>query len=165
MPETVYIGLGSNLGVPEDNLRLALGHLGDLAGVENVTPSCFYKTPPFGITDQPEFVNAVARADTTLLPQQLLTALLLIEHEMGRVRTEKWGPRIIDLDILLFGNRVMDEPGLTIPHPGIPDREFVLAPMVDLAPDCLHPTRNATMRELLNQLGGATTARPIESER
>ena len=164
MPETVYIGLGSNLGAPEDNLRAALERLAQVEGVERIDVSPFYRTAPFGITDQPEFVNAVARLSTTLEPRALLDTLLEIEKEMGRVRKQKWGPRLIDLDILLFGGRVIEEPGLTVPHPGIAERGFVLAPLADLAADLPHPILKQSVRQLYDALGTSTDTRRIESE-
>lgn len=164
MSDTVYIGLGSNLGEPEDNLRAALEHLERVDGVDRIEVSPFYRTAPFGITDQPEFVNAVARFTTILEPRRLLDTLLEIEKQMGRVRKEKWGPRLIDIDILLLGNRVIEEPGLTVPHPGIAAREFVLAPLADLAPDLLHPTLRQTVKKLHEQLGTSSGTQRIESE-
>lgn len=164
MPETVYIGLGSNLGAPEDNLRAALERLAQVEGVERIDVSPFYRTAPFGIADQPEFVNAVARLSTTLEPRALLDTLLGIEKEMGRVRKQKWGPRLIDLDILLFGGRVIEEPGLTVPHPGIAERGFVLAPLADLAADLPHPILKQSVRQLYDALGTSTDTRRIESE-
>ncbi|MCA9482879.1 MAG: 2-amino-4-hydroxy-6-hydroxymethyldihydropteridine diphosphokinase [Nitrospina sp.] len=164
MPETVYIGLGSNLGAPEDNLRAALERLAQVEGVERIAVSPFYRTAPFGITDQPEFINAVARLSTTLEPRALLDTLLEIEKEMGRVRKQKWGPRLIDLDILLFGGRVIEEPGLTVPHPGIAERGFVLAPLADLAADLPHPTLKQNVKQLYDALGASTDTRRIESE-
>lgn len=164
MSDTVYIGLGSNLGEPEDNLRAALEHLERVDGVDRIEVSPFYRTAPFGITDQPEFVNAVARFTTILEPRRLLDTLLEIEKQMGRVRKEKWGPRLIDIDILLLGNRVIEEPGLTVPHPGIAAREFVLAPLADLAPDLVHPTLRQTVKKLHEQLGTSSGTQRIESE-
>jgi 2-amino-4-hydroxy-6-hydroxymethyldihydropteridine diphosphokinase len=128
-----YIGLGANLGDREGNLRVALERLADLGSLR---VSSFRETDPVGVTDQPRFVNAVAELETVLGARELLEKLLEIERQLGRDRgsEERWGPRTIDLDLLLFGNEVIDEPGLSVPHPRLAERRFVLEPLHELDP-------------------------------
>jgi 2-amino-4-hydroxy-6-hydroxymethyldihydropteridine diphosphokinase len=136
MSERVFIGLGTNLG--EDlprNLRNALAAIGTLPGTEVVRISSFLTTEPWGATDQPRFLNAVAEIRTQLEPLPLLQALKQLESELGRVPTFQWGPRAIDFDIILYGERVVDVPGLRIPHPRYREREFVMAPLREIAPE------------------------------
>lgn len=134
--ERVFIGLGTNLG--EDlgrNLRKALEALGTLPGTEVVRVSSFLSTEPWGATDQPRFLNAVAEIRTQLEPLPLLEALKQLESELGRVPTYRWGPRAIDFDIILYGERVVDVPELHIPHPRYREREFVMQPLREIAPE------------------------------
>jgi 2-amino-4-hydroxy-6-hydroxymethyldihydropteridine diphosphokinase len=133
-----YIGLGSNLGDREETLRDALARLAELG---EVRVSCFHETDPVGVTDQPKFVNAVAELSTQLAPRDLLDALLAIERELGRDRSreQRWGPRTLDLDLLLYGGEMIDEPGLTVPHPRLADRRFVLEPLHELVPGLVLP--------------------------
>ena len=131
----VFISMGGNIGDPSITIDDTLAHLSMQQGVEVVTRSPFYKTPPWGKTDQAEFVNACACLKTTLTPQELLHTLLSVEIRMGRVRGEKWGPRIIDLDILTYADQVVRERNLIIPHPLIAKRAFVLVPLRDIAPN------------------------------
>jgi 2-amino-4-hydroxy-6-hydroxymethyldihydropteridine diphosphokinase len=128
-----YIGLGSNLGDRKGTLRDALARLAELG---KVRVSSFRETDPVGVTDQPKFVNAVAELSTQLAPRDLLDALLAIERELGRDRSreQRWGPRTLDLDLLLYGGEMIDEPGLTVPHPRLADRRFVLEPLHELVP-------------------------------
>lgn len=138
MPEPVpaYIGLGSNLSDPIAQLRAALAALGRLPSSRLVAVSRMYRNPPMGPADQPDYVNAVARLDTELSPRALLEALLGIEQAQGRVRDgERWGPRTLDLDLLVYGRSRLEEPGLTVPHPGLPARGFVLYPLREIAPE------------------------------
>ncbi len=165
MPETIFIGLGSNLNQPAENIRAAFGALSELEGMHSPLISPLYKTPPFGVKDQPDFVNAVAQFQTTLDPLPILNSLLGIEKKMGRVRKEKWGPRLIDLDLLFYGRHVINEEGLTVPHPGIAEREFVLIPMRDVAPDWIHPLLSKSIWDLAAQLDGALSIDRIESDR
>jgi len=133
--QIAYIGLGSNLSGPEIQLQRALLALERLPQSRLLRSSRFYRTPPWGEIAQPEFVNAVAEIETLLAPRVLLDALLAIEHEFGRLRTEqRWGPRIIDLDLLSYADCVMVEPGLQLPHPRMQERAFVLLPLAELAP-------------------------------
>lgn len=135
MMERVYIGLGSNLAEPLEQLRGALAALAALPCSQLVATSSFYASDPLGPPDQPRYVNAVAALDTTLAPLALLDALQAIELHQGRERkAERWGPRTLDLDILLFGDHVLDEPRLTVPHYHMHARAFVLYPLAELAP-------------------------------
>ncbi len=164
MPETVIIGLGSNLSQPARNVQTAFATLCALDGVETPLLSHLYLTPPFGIQDQPEFVNAVAKLQTNMDPRAVLDALLLIEEKMGRVRKEKWGPRLIDLDLLFFGDQIIDEEGLEIPHPGIQERDFVLVPLLDIAPEWRHPILGKSIRDLASALPDTASVVKIESD-
>jgi 2-amino-4-hydroxy-6-hydroxymethyldihydropteridine diphosphokinase len=132
---TAFLGLGSNLGHREANIREALYRLSERHEIRPIKVSSLYETGPIGCTDQPDFINAVAEIETDLLPLDLLRAVLDIEKEMGRVRTVQWGPRVIDIDVLLYDNTVMDVPGLTLPHPRMLHRAFVIAPLAEIAPD------------------------------
>jgi 2-amino-4-hydroxy-6-hydroxymethyldihydropteridine diphosphokinase len=130
----VYIGLGGNLGDPIVTLRGALARIARLEGVEVDAVSSAYESAPVGLTDQPPFVNAAARALTELPLRNLLAGLLAVEQELGRVRSVRYGPRTCDLDILLAGVEVADEPGLSVPHPRLAERRFALEPLVELDP-------------------------------
>lgn len=133
----VYLGLGSNIGDRAANLRTALGSLEPLSRVDAV--SSLYESRPLGPQDQPPYYNAVCRIATGLRPAALLRYLKSIEWEIGRRPGPRWGPRPIDLDILLFGAEVVEEPDLVIPHPGLTERAFVLIPLTEIAPDVPHP--------------------------
>jgi 2-amino-4-hydroxy-6-hydroxymethyldihydropteridine diphosphokinase len=136
-----YVALGANLGDPASTLRAAFGALANLPESRIVRCSSLYRTAPVGIVDQPEFVNAVARLETTLAPESLLDALLDIERRFGRQRAEKNGPRTLDLDLLLYDHRVLELPRLTLPHPRLHLRAFVLLPLAEIAPDLHLPGR------------------------
>ncbi|NMZ71272.1 2-amino-4-hydroxy-6-hydroxymethyldihydropteridine diphosphokinase [Pseudomonas peli] len=149
MMERVYIGLGSNLATPIEQLRSALAALAALPQTDLIAQSSFYSSDPLGPADQPRYVNAVAALDTELSPLALLDALQTIELEQGRTRkAERWGPRTLDLDILLFGERLLDEPRLTVPHYHMHARAFVLYPLAEIAPDLKLPDGRALI-ELL----------------
>jgi len=152
-----YIGLGSNLGDREGQIRAALEAIADLPDTDLVRVSSLYDTEPAGEVDQPNFLNAAALVDTELEPRQLLWNLLLIEKRLGRVRTQPWGPRTIDLDLLLYGDEIVEEDDLRVPHPEIIRRSFVLVPLVELDPRLVHPGTGETMAAHLNRLG----ARPL----
>ena len=145
---TAYVALGSNLGDKEANLCKALELLEE-RGVEVVKTSSFICTEPYGVTDQPQFLNGVCEVRTSLEPLELLHTLLDIEQEMGRVRLRHWGERNIDLDLLLYEDVVMDTPQLKLPHPDMQNRDFVLLPLAEIAPELVHPTLQKTISELV----------------
>jgi 2-amino-4-hydroxy-6-hydroxymethyldihydropteridine diphosphokinase len=147
----VFVGLGSNLGDRELNLRQALERLEEVGPVR---ASSFRETDPVGVTDQPKFLNAAAELATDLSPRELLERLLEIERELGRDRAieRRWGPRVIDLDLLLFGEEAIDEPGLTVPHPRLADRRFVLEPLCELNEDLALPDGTRVRDLLASQL-------------
>lgn len=146
-----YIALGSNLGDKEKNLRRALLLLTQ-QGVEVVRVSSFISTEPYGVTDQPQFLNAVACVRTSLAPLALLDVLLATELAMGRVRLRHWGERNIDLDLLLYEDVVLDTPRLRLPHPDMQNRDFVLLPLAEIAPELKHPMLQKTIYELKENL-------------
>lgn len=154
--ETVYIGMGANIagpaGSPEATLAAAAARLGRLGRIR--ARSSLYSTAPVGFADQPRFLNAVVALETELQPRELLVALAAIEREFGRDRkAEVWnGPRALDLDILLYGSRQVNEPDLEIPHPRLSERAFVLAPLAEIAPDATDPRSGRTAGELLAAL-------------
>ena len=146
--KTVYIGLGSNLGDRVENLLLARERIAS-PHVRLTRASSIYETAPREVLDQPWFLNQVVAAETTLFPRQLLARLLRIEREMGRQRTTSKGPRVIDLDILLFGDAVIHAAGLEVPHPRMAERRFVLEPLAELTPGLVPPRCRQTVREML----------------
>lgn len=149
----VYIGIGSNLGDRLSNCRQAIQAIGREKGNKIVACSSFYLTEPVGIKDQNWFVNAVIAVETTLSPYQLIDFLRNVEKKMGRKRKkERWGPRIIDLDILFYENLICQEKNLQVPHPEIAKRKFVLLPLKDIAPHLVHPILGKTVSELLDEL-------------
>ncbi|MHB8158258.1 MAG: 2-amino-4-hydroxy-6-hydroxymethyldihydropteridine diphosphokinase [Desulfocucumaceae bacterium] len=140
MAEKIYVGIGSNIGDRESNIKEALELLlKDAAAVSSLEVAPLYSTEPVGYADQDWFLNTVASFETALDPQQLLGVLMGIENKMGRVRTIRWGPRVIDLDILLYGDSYINCPDLQIPHPRMEERAFVVVPLADLSPDLLLP--------------------------
>jgi 2-amino-4-hydroxy-6-hydroxymethyldihydropteridine diphosphokinase len=160
---TVYLSLGSNLGDREKHLRDALAQIGSLGRLSAI--SSFYETEPVDVTDQGWFVNCAAALETTMTPDELIASLLGIEREMGRrERTQNKGPRIIDLDILLFGDRVIDSEELTVPHPAMQQRRFVLEPLAEIAPDARHPVLKKTIVKLLRELREGQTVRRIRNK-
>jgi 2-amino-4-hydroxy-6-hydroxymethyldihydropteridine diphosphokinase len=146
----VFLLLGSNLGDRRQVLAAAREAIAEQAG-SIVLQSAVYETEPWGITDQPAFLNQVLEITTSLLPEDLLRIVLNIEHDLGRVRYERWGARVIDIDILYFGQTIIDSARLTLPHPRIQDRRFVLAPLVEIAPDFMHPLLQKTSVQLLKE--------------
>ncbi len=148
---TAYLGLGSNLGNREDNLKKALRLLGQEMPIKRVSSP--YITSPVGYTTQPDFINAVCEVTTSLTPEELFILIKKIEITMGRTPNFPNGPRIIDVDILLYDNCVIDTPQLIIPHPRMMQRAFVLVPFAEIAPDIIHPVSHETIRELLSHLG------------
>ena len=161
MHKTVYLSLGSNLGDRRANLNSAIGELGKLGKVEAI--SSFYETEPVEFISQPWFVNCAVKLTTEKMPKQMLSAVLGIEQRMGRRRTQNKGPRVIDVDILLFGNSVIDTSGLTIPHPAMHERRFVLEPLAEIAPEVRHPVLKRTIRELRDSLPAGQAVRKMPS--
>ncbi len=165
MPHTAHIGIGSNLGSPGENCLAAMERMDAHESIAITSRSSLYETEPFGKTDQNRFVNAVVQIDTALTPGELLEAVLKIEQDMGRVRKEKWGPRIIDLDILFYEDRIIKEKALEIPHPGIPERSFVLIPMKEIAGDYVHPQLQKSIQALCEPLADPEKVRRLSASR
>jgi 2-amino-4-hydroxy-6-hydroxymethyldihydropteridine diphosphokinase len=155
---TVYLSLGSNVGDREANLVRAIDELAS-RGARILRQSSFYETEPLEIRDQAWFLNCAVEAEAELDPQQLLETLLEIEIEMGRYQSIMYGPRNIDIDILLFGASVVDTPDLVIPHPRMAERRFVLVPMNEIAPDARHPVLKKTIGELLKATADKSAVR------
>lgn len=154
VPPPAYIALGSNLGDRAGHLRFAIEEIGGLRGTRLLAASEFLETEPVGGPAQPAYLNAAASIETELEPRALLEALLGIEERRGRVRAEgeRWGPRTLDLDLVLYGGLIVDEPGLTVPHPRMHERRFVLGPLAQIAPGAVIPTLNITVAERLRAL-------------
>jgi 2-amino-4-hydroxy-6-hydroxymethyldihydropteridine diphosphokinase len=159
-----YVAIGSNLHHPENQVRLAFARLDGLPHTRVQSRSALYRSSPMGVADQPEFVNAVAGLLTQLPARALLDAMLEIEARMGRERRERWGPRIIDLDLVWMVGPVIDEPGLAIPHPGVSARNFVLYPLAEIAPD-LHIPGHGRVADLTAQVDPAGIQRIQEEQR
>jgi 2-amino-4-hydroxy-6-hydroxymethyldihydropteridine diphosphokinase len=147
----VYIGIGSNLGDREKNCSRSVDLL-EKNGIVIRQESSLYETIPWGSRDQPLFLNMVIEVETELKPQELLELLKNVEIEVGREKSSRWGPRIIDLDILLYDDITLNEETLTVPHPYLHKRDFALIPLCEIAPDVKHPVLQLTMRELLQIL-------------
>lgn len=146
--KNIFLSLGSNLGDKREHLAKAVTLIGQLIGdVQQSSP--LYVTQAWGLISQEDFINQVIQVESLLSPEELLNAIHQIEESMGRVRNEKWGPRIIDIDILYFDSQCIKAPNLVIPHPLLPDRKFVLAPLAAIAPKFVHPHQKKTNEELL----------------
>lgn len=159
MEKVVYLSLGSNLGDREDNLRTAIVRLAEFGNVLAV--SSFYETEPLHVGAQPWFLNCAVKFETEKMPRQLMAAILNLEQSMGRQRKQKKGPRTIDIDVLLFGSSVIEIPALTVPHPRLHERRFVLEPLAEIAPDARHPVFKRTARELRDALTAGQTVKKV----
>lgn len=159
---TVYIGLGSNVGDRVEYLRRAIDLLGKHPLIQVHKISAFYETEPLEYPDQEWFINAAVEISTEMAPMALLDALNGIEKQLQRERTMRWGPRTIDLDVLLYGDELIAEPRLQVPHIRMHDRAFVLVPLHDIAPEVLHPILGTSIRELLEGLPRMTEVRRFE---
>lgn len=146
----VYIGLGSNMESPRQHITTAIKALGEIQSTHTKTVSSLYKSKPVGPQDQDDYVNAVAELETSLTPLDLLDKLQVIENEHGRVRHERWGPRTLDLDILMFGDEVINNERLTIPHSEMTNRSFVLVPLAEINSDCVIPEKGLLSNLLTN---------------
>ena len=155
MPELAYLSLGSNVGDRAQQLRDAQARLSAAGRV--VATSSLYETEPVEFTEQPWFLNCAVALETEKTPQELMATILGIEQEMGRRRVQKKGPRSIDIDILLFGDAVINSPELTLPHPAMHQRRFVLEPLAEIAPSMLDPLSGRTISELLAMLNPELT--------
>jgi 2-amino-4-hydroxy-6-hydroxymethyldihydropteridine diphosphokinase len=162
MATLAYLSLGSNIGNREAHLREAQDRLSAIGRVTAV--SSFYETEPVEFTEQPWFLNFAVALETELTPQELMTAILGIEEAMGRQRGQKKGPRMIDIDILLFGNAVLDSADVTIPHPAMHERRFVLEPLAEIAPEARHPVFDKTVGELRDALPSGAIVRKLKSQ-
>ena len=159
MHKAVYLSLGSNLGDRAENLQTAIAKLGDFGEVAAV--SSFYETEPVELTAQPWFLNCAVKFETEKMPRQLISAILSLEQNMGRQRKQKKGPRTIDIDVLLFGSSIIEIPSLTVPHPRLHERRFVLEPLAEIAPDARHPVFKRTVRELRDALPAGQTVKKV----
>jgi len=160
--KTAYLSLGSNLGDGAANLRFAIARLRSAGKITAI--SSLYETEPVEVVDQAWFLNCVVAIETELAPQELFQSLQTIEQIMGRQRPSQKGPRNIDIDLLLFGDCVISQPGLEIPHPAMHRRRFVLEPLAEIAPQACHPLLHKTAREMLASLGLGQIVRRVESQ-
>ena len=157
MKHIIYIALGTNLGERLDNLHAAIHFMSP--DVRVLTESHVYETPPWGYENQPAFLNMVVKAETGLEPEPLLNFLKQLEVELGREQNFRWGPRLIDLDILFYGDLILDTPPLIIPHPRLHERAFVLVPLADVASDLTHPVFQRSVNDLLVEIDPQGIAR------
>ena len=148
---TAYIGIGSNLGIPEKNCTDAIEKISHTKDIKIIARSSFYKTEPIGEIQQNWFVNSVIKIETDLSPADLLSSLLDIESTMGRLRKERWRPRLIDLDLLFYDNIVFKKKDIRLPHPEIQKRKFVLTPMSEISENFIHPVLKKTIKTLLQE--------------
>jgi 2-amino-4-hydroxy-6-hydroxymethyldihydropteridine diphosphokinase len=161
MPNLVYLSLGSNVGDRDAYLRAAIAWLETKGGIVSV--SSFYETEPVEFTEQGWFLNCAVALETAETPEQLMAAILRFEQQMGRQRIQRKGPRTIDIDILLFGDTILDTPALTVPHPAMHQRRFVLEPLAEIGPAVRHPVLKKTIRELLDALPAGQAVRKHQS--
>lgn len=159
MGVTAYLGLGSNLGDRLTNLQRAVDALRDASGVRIASSSRVWETEPVGGPPQPEYLNAVIRVETDRSPHELLEACRTVERALGRVRTERWGPRTIDVDVLIYDDETVDAPDLLVPHPRMTERAFVVLPLLELEPDLALPD-GRRLRELRLETSGAQPFAP-----
>lgn len=153
MAEIAYVGLGSNLGDRRTSMDAAVRRMSTIPGVRLRKVSSFRETDPEGVPNQPAFLNGVAEIECSLPPSELLAHLQRIETELGRIRTRRWGPRTVDLDLLLFGTRRLRSERLNVPHPRLVERRFALEPLAELCPDRIVPGTRRTVRRHLELLG------------
>ncbi|MDA1127203.1 MAG: 2-amino-4-hydroxy-6-hydroxymethyldihydropteridine diphosphokinase [Chloroflexi bacterium] len=158
---TAYLGLGTNLGDRQENLTQALKGLDAGPELTVLRTSGIYETAPWGLAEQPDFLNMVAEVCTGLSPRQLLDFVKDLERELGREAGPRFGPRLIDLDILIYGSDVVDEPDLRIPHASMHLRAFVLVPLAELIPDHIHPTLGLTIADLAGEVDGLAGVSPV----
>lgn len=158
-PQKIFLSLGSNLGNREDNLRRAVELL--QRDIQITAMSWLYETDPVGVTEQPSFLNLVVGGATSLEPVELLRMVKRIEDEVGRRPTYRWGPRILDIDILLYGDLVVDTPELVLPHREMSRRAFVLVPLTEIAPDVIEPAARLTVRQLCDRMTGTFQVRRL----
>jgi 2-amino-4-hydroxy-6-hydroxymethyldihydropteridine diphosphokinase len=157
---TTYLLLGSNLGDRSKNLQRARQGIREKIG-RVITSSSVYMTKPWGKTDQPDFLNQVLEVSTSMEPGDILAGILQIEMDMGRIRAQEWDQRLIDIDILFYGDEVMNHPSLQIPHPRIQERRFTLVPLNEIAPQLLHPVSGKSIRQLLDECTDPLEVRPV----
>jgi 2-amino-4-hydroxy-6-hydroxymethyldihydropteridine diphosphokinase len=160
MNHLVYLSLGSNIGDRESHLRDAISRLENQGRIQSI--ASFYETEPVEFTDQARFLNCAVALETEEAPEQLMESVLHIEQEMGRERQQNKGPRTIDIDILLFSDTIIDSPKLTIPHPAMHARRFVLQPLAEIAPEVRHPVLKKTIRELLGALPAGQAVEKVQ---
>lgn len=160
MKNYAFLLLGTNLGDRVSNLKSAQINIEAIIGVITKSSS-LYSTAPWGIANQPDFYNQVVELTTQLNPLEVLRAALSIEEKMGRIRKSKWGPRLIDIDLLFYNDKIINSAELTLPHPGIPNRNFTLQPLVEIAPDYIHPLLNKSLTILLNECEDQSTVERI----
>ncbi len=161
MSETAYIAIGSNLGDRAGNCKKAIKRLEACKEVDVVKRSSLYETPPWGNTDQEAFINCVVEVKTALVSRELLRALKAVESELGRTPGRRWGPRVIDLDIIFYGESVIEEEGLKVPHPLAHKRAFVMVPLAEIAPEFTHPVKRVKVRELLGAVEGTERVKRV----
>ena len=160
-PTTGYLGLGANLGDRQENLAQAVKALNAGPELSVLRTSGIYQSAPWGLAGQPDFFNMVAEISTTLSPQKLLDRVKFLEREMGRKPGPRFGPRLIDVDILLYGDTVVDQPDLCIPHASLHLRAFALVPLAELTPDSVHPVIGVTIAQLAERVDGLEGVKPL----